>query len=46
MEIVLLTVAPNKARGAKKIKKKMDRDLIITKSAWAGPVSLLPFLEM
>ena len=33
-------------RGKKDKKKKMDRDLIITKSAWAGPVSLLPFLEM
>ena len=31
-------------RGKKKKKKKMDRDLIITKSAWAGPISLLPFL--
>ena len=30
----------------KKDKKKMDRDFIITKSAWAGPVSLLPFLKM
>ena len=33
-------------RGKKDKKKKMDRDLIITKSAWAGPVSLLPFLKM
>ena len=33
-------------RGKKDKKKKMDRDFIITKSAWAGPVSLLPFLKM
>ena len=37
---------PRGKKDKKNLKKKMDRDLIITKSAWAGPVSLLPFLEM